>query len=695
MPELKLDSSLQFVKGVGPKKAAVLARQGLVTVQDLLFYFPRQYLDRSNVTSVADAKIDQSVTVIGEIKAHGILYGRRKRYQAILQDETGTISLVFFQGIRFWERAFKKGQVYAATGVVTYFMGSQMIHPDLERLEPGSDQMVHAGRIIPVYPQTAELNKVGLNSKGLRAVTTYIFDNLAERVADHLPQSEEVRLGLPDIQDAITGIHYPGSREEIEISRRRLSYDELLKLQFFVYRSKGRRESIAKKHGYADPGAKLTAFRESLPFELTSAQKRVVKELFADMQRPQPMARLLHGDVGCGKTVVAILTALYAAENDLQCAFMAPTEILAEQHYRNWHAPLADIGIRAELLTSSLKADRKRKIADACARGETDILFGTHALIYDYVGFERLGLVIIDEQHRFGVEQRGKLYAKGENPDLLIMTATPIPRTLALTLYGDLDISTIDSLPPGRKPIRTVWRTLDVRGKVYEFVKDEVGKGGQVYIIYPLIEKSEQVELENVEDAYEKLSGGVFKDLRVAMVHGRVKTGDRDRILESFRQGEIDVLLATTVIEVGIDNPNATVMIIEHAERFGLAQLHQLRGRVGRGERQATVVALAHQPISDIGRQRLEYFAAHSDGFKIAEADLKLRGPGEIFGVRQSGVPDFHVADPWKDQDLLESARVLIAGLFGDYNNLDTAHRRLYKYLDDIASRRVINLGGG
>ena len=695
MPELKLNSPLQYVKGVGPRKSAVLAHLGLSTVQDLLFYFPRQYLDRSNVTPIAGVKIDQSVTVIGEIKAHGILYGRRKRYQAILQDETGTISLVFFQGIRFWERAFKKGQVYAATGVVSYFMGNQMIHPDLERLDPGSDQMVHAGRIIPVYPQTAELNKVGLSSKGLRTITTFIFEHLTERIADYLPGDEESRLGLPDLNDAVTRIHYPKTREEIEISRRRLSYDELLKLQFFVYRSKGHRASIIKKHQYASPGGKLTAFRESLPFDLTSAQKRVVKELFGDMQQPQPMARLLHGDVGCGKTVVAVLTALYAAENNLQCAFMAPTEILTEQHYRNWQGLLADVGVRAGLLTSSLKSDQKKKVTEACAAGEIDILFGTHALIYDYVNFNNLGLVIIDEQHRFGVEQRGKLYAKGDNPDLLIMTATPIPRTLALTLYGDLDISTIDSLPPGRKPIRTVWRTLDVRDRVYDFVREEVGKGGQVYIIYPLIEKSEQVELENVEDAYKKLAGSVFKELRVAMVHGRVKGTERDEILERFRRGEIDVLLATTVIEVGIDNPNATVMIIEHAERFGLAQLHQLRGRVGRGDRQATVVALAHQPISEIGRQRLEYFAAHSDGFKIAEADLKLRGPGEIFGVRQSGVPDFHVADPWKDQDLLESARATVTKLFSEYNNLDTDYRRLYNYLDEVASRRELNLGGG
>jgi len=439
----------------------------------------------------------------------------------------------------------------------------------------------------------------------------------------------------------------------------------------------------------------LTDFRKGLPFELTPEQKKVTREIVADLQGERPMSRLLHGDVGCGKTVVAIAAALYAAENRFQCAFMAPTEILAQQHYRNWNEPLKAVGAVSALLTASSSAAEKKKVAQKCADGEIDILFGTHALIYDYVSFERLGLVIIDEQHRFGVEQRGKLYAKGEDPDLLVMTATPIPRTLALTLYGDLDISTIEALPPGRRPIRTVWRTDDVRDKVWQYLRDEIKSGGQAYLIYPLIEKSDQSDLENVEDAYRALSTGPLRDLRLAIVHGRVKPKERDAILEQFRAGQIDVLLATTVIEVGIDNPNATVLVIEHAERFGLAQLHQLRGRIGRGGKPATAIAIAHPPVSKIARRRLEYFAEHSDGFLIAEADLQLRGPGEIFGVRQSGLPELRIANIWQDRQLMEIGRGLLEPILTNPENLDSERRKLYTYLTRRAKRRELNLGGG
>ncbi|MBD3257002.1 DEAD/DEAH box helicase, partial [candidate division GN15 bacterium] len=436
-------------------------------------------------------------------------------------------------------------------------------------------------------------------------------------------------------------------------------------------------------------------FREQLPFELTIDQKKAVREVFADLRKETPMSRLMHGDVGCGKTVVAVIAALYAALSDLQCAFMAPTEILAEQHYRNWADRLEKVGVRAALLTGSLAAAQRRKVAEQCAAGEIDILFGTHALIYDYVQFDRLGLVIIDEQHRFGVEQRGRLYAKGDDPDLLVMTATPIPRTLALTLYGDLDITTIKSMPPGRKPVRTVWRTDKVRDKVFQFVREEVAGGGQVYAIYPLIEKSDQTELKNVEDAFAELQSGMLSGLRLAMVHGRVKPGERDRILSAFRDGSVDVLLATTVIEVGIDNPNATMLIIEHAERFGLAQLHQLRGRVGRGGKQATVVALTGSFVNDVARRRLDYFAQHTDGFEIAEADLELRGPGEIFGVRQSGLPELRIANLWSDRDLMEAARELVQRLIEGRADLDSGLRSLYTYLRQWAEDRRVHLGGG
>ncbi|MBD3332795.1 ATP-dependent DNA helicase RecG [candidate division GN15 bacterium] len=695
MAELRLDSPLQYVKGVGPRKGAVLAEHELITVRDLLYYFPRQYLDRTSITPIGEVKPDRIVTVIGQIKAHGVLHGRRRRYEAILQDDTGAISLLWFGGLKYWEKLFKKGQVYAATGIVGYFQGYQIVHPELERLEDESDKLVHAGRIIPVYPQTAALSKVGLNSRGLRKVTTFVVENLSDRVADPVPDAEREKAGLGHMHQALVRIHYPENREDIEQARRRLAYDELLAYQFVVVQSKSEREQITKAHRYEMPGRTVTQLKESLPFTLTEAQSRTVDEITGDLRRERPMNRLLQGDVGCGKTVVAVLASAFVAENGMQTAFMAPTEILAEQHYRNWEVPLAEVGIRAGLVTSSLTAAKKRKIAEACAAGEIDVLFGTHALVYDYVQFAKLGLVIIDEQHRFGVRQRSGLHAKGENPDLLVMTATPIPRTLALTLYGDLEISTIESLPPGRQPVRTVWRKADVREKVYQWVRDEVGKGGQAYIVFPLIEKSERSELLSVEDAYKEAIAGVFAGLPVGMVHGRVKPAERDELLAQFREGRLSVLMATTVIEVGLDNPNATLMVIEHAERFGLAQLHQLRGRIGRGEKQSTLVALAHRPISEIAHKRLEYFVSTTDGFKIAEADLELRGPGELYGLRQSGMPAFRMTHLGADRDLITASRDLLVRLFEEHNKLDVEYRRLYTFLQQKTADRPSETRGG
>jgi len=692
---LQLDSSLQYVKGVGPRKADVLAKHGLHCVHDLLMFLPRHYLDRTNVAPIGQLKVDDQVTIIGTVKAHGILYGKRKRYEVILQDKTGAISLLWFAGIRYWEKTFQKGQVYAATGTVGYFMGYQMLHPDLERLDDDTDQMIHAGRIIPVYPQTAELKKVGMGSKGMRRTTAFVFENLVEKIADPLPPATLAEFRLPPLHEAIRQIHFPDDRDQIERCRRRLAFDELLQFQFLVFGNRSRRTTVSRTNQYAPPGNLLRQFKDALPFQLTTGQKKVVNEVVADLQVDRPMSRLLQGDVGCGKTVVAIIAALYAVENGLQTAFMAPTEILAEQHFANWSEPLDKLGVPCGLITSSLKAAEKKAVVEACLSGETKILFGTHALIYDSVQFAKLGLVIIDEQHRFGVEQRARLHAKGDHPDLLVMTATPIPRTLSLTLYGDLDISTIDTLPPGRKPVRTVWRPADVRDKVMQFVVDDVKKGGQAYIIYPTIEKSENSDLESLEESAAALAEGALKEVKLGIVHGRVKPTERDRTLAAFKAGEIDVLLATTVIEVGIDNPNATLMVIEHAERFGLAQLHQLRGRIGRGQKQATLVALAHGRLSDVARQRLTRFASTVDGFEISEADLELRGPGEMFGVRQSGLPELQIARLSADRDLIEASRKVLARLFESMGNLDSEGRRLYNYLKISTRPHRRDLGGG
>ncbi|MEA2030688.1 MAG: ATP-dependent DNA helicase RecG [candidate division Zixibacteria bacterium] len=695
MATLKLNSPLQYVKGVGPRKAKALSDHKLNTVNDLLWYFPRQYLDRTMIIPISDLKVDQTVTIVGQVKAHGVLHGKRRRYEIILGDRTGAVSLLWFRGVHYWQRLFKKNQWYAATGTVGYFQGFQIIHPDLEHLEDESDQMIHAGRIIPVYPQTSDLNKIGLNSKGIRRITTFIFENLREQIADPLPQAEKQRLHLLGLHEAVEHIHYPTNRNQIESCRRRLAFDELLEFQAMVLNRRMEKEITIKKHHYTESGDTINKFVKSLPFNLTIGQNNAIDEIINDLGQERSMARMLQGDVGCGKTVVAILAGLHAVKNRIQTAFMAPTEILAEQHFHNWQLPLEEAGVRCALLTSSMSKTEKDKIAHDCNQGEIGILFGTHALIYDYVSFKRLGLVIIDEQHRFGVKQRDKLHAKGDNPDLLVMTATPIPRTLALTLYGDLDITTIPDMPPGRKPVQTVWRTHDVAEKVYQFVREEINKGGQAYFIYPLIDKSEQLNLSSVEEAYKELSNNQFSNLKVGMVHGRIKPKDRDKILNQFHDGKLDVLMATTVVEVGIDNPKATLMVIEHGERFGLAQLHQLRGRIGRGEKQSTLVAMAYPPISDMAHRRLDYFTQTTDGFKIAEADLELRGPGELYGLKQSGLPELRTARLSSDYDLLEAARELLEYLFSANKNLDTTYQNLYTYLQQSIMTRELTLGGG
>ena len=696
MSDISLDSPLQFIKGVGPRRAEVLSSHGLKTVRDLLFYFPRKYLDRTTVLPINDLRIDQTATIIGIVRAHGQLPGRKgKRYEAILGDQTGDITLVFFEGSQYWSRYFKKGMVLAATGQVRYYHAKQIIHPDLERLETDSDKMIHAGRIIPVYPQTSELTKVGLSSKSIRSLTTMIFEVLTETIPDYLPKSVRAEYNFPAVHEAVKSMHYPETRKQIENCRERLAFDELLSFQYLINKRKEQKSKVSKEHKYSELGQILKQFKSRLPFSFTSGQVKSINEIFIDLRSPHPMSRLLQGDVGCGKTVVAIAAAVYVAENKLQTAFMAPTEILAEQHYRNWHDVLKSLGINSALLTSATKGKEKGTIIEKCASGEISLLIGTHALLYESIEFAKLGLVIIDEQHRFGVEQRGKLYSKGDNPDLLVMTATPIPRTLALTLYGDLEISTIDTMPVGRKPIKTVWREGSARDKVYEYVKEEIKKGGQAYIIYPLIEKSDKIELRSVEEAFKELASGAFSKNKTAMIHGRVKASEKDKVLEKFRNGQLEILFATTVIEVGIDNPNATMMVIEHAERFGLAQLHQLRGRIGRGEKDSLVVAIAYTPISEIAQKRLEYFAGTTDGFKIAEADLELRGPGEFFGTRQSGLPEFKVANIARDQKLIEASRNLLSRLHPANGQLESDFGKVKNHLENFTAAKMQNLSGG
>ena len=694
MSEIRPDTPIQFLKGVGPAKAEAFAQRGIVTVSDLLYHFPRKYLDRTTVIPIAKLRVGQSATIVGRVRAHGMLRAKRKRYEVILEDSSGAITLVWFGGIRFVEKLFKRDDIFAATGIPGFYNGFQIVHPDLERLEEESDKMIHAGRIVPVYPQTAELSKVGLTSKVVRRLTTTLFQSLTGRVPDYLPIAESSRFKLLSLHDALHMMHYPETSDDIEQARRRLAFDELLGFQFLVQSTRAEKQRAVKTRRYLDSTPTFESFSKQLPFALTDGQKKSLNEIAGDMQSAHPMMRLLQGDVGCGKTVVAVMAALLAAKSGHQAAFMAPTEILARQHHRTWRGPLEEAGITSGVLVSGMKSAERKKTIAATASGEVGILFGTHALIYDQVQFEKLGLVIIDEQHRFGVEQRGRLHAKGENPDLLVMTATPIPRTLALTLYGDLDISTIEGLPPGRLPIRSVWRTNDVKDKVYEYVREQIQKDGQAYVVFPVIEKSEDLPVESIEEAAEELREGAFRACRVGIVHGKLKSAERDATLEDFRSGKVQILIATTVIEVGIDNPAANLLVIQSAERFGLSQLHQLRGRIGRGTKKSTVIALAGEPLSDYARRRLEYFVENSDGFKIAEADLELRGPGEIYGLRQSGVAGFRSVRLSSDRDLIESSRELLSRVLAGKSDRTGEYKQLYQYLSTHATDRVSLEGG-
>ncbi len=695
MSQIDPDTRIQYLKGVGPKRAVGLEKAGIYTVRDLLYYLPRKYLDRTMITPIGRIKADTTVTIVGKVLGKGILKGRKQRLEVVIGDDTGYVSLIWFSRPYFFEKLFRKGDVYAAIGDVTYFQGLQIVHPEMERIGEEDDHLIHAGRIVPVYRSTSDLKSSYITGRVMRRLINDAIEIVGDQIKDPLSKEISAGLNLPDLKTALKEVHYPASIESAEPARRRLAFDELLELEYMILSFRKDKTSQDKGYMYEEPGDQIDNLRKALPFTLTNDQDRALSKIIDDMRKTHPMNRLLQGDVGCGKTVVAILAAAFASENGLQTAFMAPTELLAEQHFQNWKKSLAEHGINSALLTGSIKGNDRIEILDAIGNGGADIIFGTHALLSDPVAFANLGLVVIDEQHRFGVMQRGKLIAKGSNPDILVMTATPIPRTLALTLYGDLDITSIKSLPPGRKETKTVWRTANSRPEMYDYLKKEIHKGEQVFIIYPLVEKSEKLDLQAAEEEYERLREKVFQKAEVGLVHGRMKAERRDKIIKAFRAGKIDVLIATTVIEVGIDIPSANIMVIEHAERFGLSQLHQLRGRVGRGRKKGLVVAMATPPISDLARQRLELFAHTSDGFKIAEADLELRGPGEFFGTRQHGLPELKIANLARDADLLEPARELVIELLKEDKGLDKAGAGLLSYLKKRSKekRTLINYG--
>lgn len=668
MSQIELTTDIKYLKGVGPKRGEVLAAHGINNIGRLLYYFPRKYIDRSQVAKINQLRENDYKTVIGRVLGKGLLRGRKTRLEVVIGDDTGHLPLLWFAGYRYLEKQFKKGDELAVTGTVSYFQGYQMLHPEFEFLDSTSDEQIHTGRVVPIYPLTAELNRVGLTSRSLRKLIRAALAQVGDKIMEYLPKDAVAAANISPLTQAIECIHFPQDADVAELARRRLAFDELFAVQYIM---QGRKVNYRKKisaHPCRRPGRLFSALLEALPFKLTSGQRTSLDEIIEDMASTQPMNRLLQGDVGSGKTVVALLAAVLAVENKGQAAIMVPTEILAEQHYKNWHELLEQAGISNRLLIGSLKASEKKEIAEGLERAQIHVVFGTHAIISEAVRFAKLRLAVIDEQHRFGVMQRSRLAAKGDMPDRLVMTATPIPRTLAMTLYGDLDISTINELPPGRKPVKTVWRSSEALGDIYDYIEKEIKDGNQIFVIYPLIEKSEKFDLQAAEAGYRELAQKILPHRRIGLVHGRIKMDDRNATIQNFENGQLDVLVATTVIEVGIDIPNAGILIIQHAERFGLAQLHQMRGRVGRGKRKGLTVAIAYPPISVIARKRLEYFTSTTDGFKIAEADLELRGPGEFSGLRQHGLSEFRMANPVTDLDLLQEARKWAVQIMRDCN---------------------------
>ena len=656
-----LTLGIEEVKGVGAKRAAVLNEVGIHTLGDLFYYLPRRYLDRSRTLPMARAPIGQEVTLIGHVRQMRFVPGRKPRFVLVVEDETDDIACTFFQGGRYLQRNFKEGDELAISGKVDLFQGRrQMVHPEYEFIRTNEDELLHTGGIVPLYTSSADMKERGLRNRGFRRMMHGALEAFADQIEDGLPLAIRQRQGLGELGDSLRKVHFPTSMDEVAVARRRLAFGELFDLQLRLARLRKKRLEQAEGIAFSESQKLVPQLLASLPFELTAAQRRVGAEIYADMQSPQIMNRLVQGDVGSGKTLVGLGAILMAVENGYQAALMAPTEILAEQHYINIKTLVEPLGLTAVFLKGKQRKALRRELLTAIESGVAHIVVGTHALIQEEVHFARLGLAVVDEQHRFGVVQRGALYKKGEKPDLLVMTATPIPRTLALTLYGELEVSVIDELPPGRQPIRTALRAPDRRDAIFEFAGDQARQGRQVYVVYPLIEESEKMDLKSAVEAYEELCHGHLAEFEVALLHGRLAAEEKAEVMDAFKKNRIQVLVSTTVIEVGVDVPNATVMIIEHAERFGLAQLHQLRGRVGRGGEQSFCILVSYASAGaelSGSRERLEMMERTQDGFEIAEKDLQIRGPGEFFGTRQAGMPEFKVADLIEDEDLLQSAR--------------------------------------
>ncbi len=662
-PPAGCHTPLETIRGIGPVRARLLGRLEIYCAEDALTHLPRRYEDRRHLKPIVELHEGEAATVRGEVIAARVATtsgGRRRLFEVTVSDGSGTLRARWFRfrGLS-GSPLFRPGSLILLYGTVGgRGRRRSMIHPEATAAD-GAEETTEFGGVVPVYPSVE-----GLSQKALRRMMGEIVAAMIDRVEETLPPEVVRRHRLPGLRESLRLLHRPGkSIPAAQLNswetpwHRRLIFEELLVLQLGLGRRRCRNRSARKKIRFVRKDALVRSLRNNLPFSLTAAQERVYGEISGDMLSPRAMHRLLQGDVGSGKTVVAAMACLLAAGNGVQSALMAPTEILAEQHYLTLQALTAPLGLKTALLTAGRPAVERRAVVGRLARGEVSLVVGTHALFQSGVRFSRLGLAVIDEQHRFGVRQRLALREKGDRPDLLVMTATPIPRTLALTLYGEYDCSVLDAMPPGRRPVETVVREEDDRPLVYEEVRRELSRGSRVFVVLPLIEESGASDLKAVRETARHLQREIFRDCSVGVLHGRMPLEERANTMERFRAGGISILVATTVVEVGVDVPEATVMIVEHADRFGLAQLHQLRGRIGRGEKPSTCFLMAGPAAGEEGRRRLATMAATVDGFRIAEEDLALRGPGEFLGTRQSGIPGLRVADPLRDRELLIRAR--------------------------------------
>ncbi|MCB9346131.1 MAG: ATP-dependent DNA helicase RecG [Lewinellaceae bacterium] len=685
-----LDTSIEFLKGVGPKRAELLQKElGIFTFRDLLQHYPHRYIDKTQFHRVRELSEHS-----GEVQLRGILRrlstvgeGRKRRLAGRFRDDTGAIDLVWFSGVHWLEKQLEVGKEYVIYGRVNSFRGQLSIpHPEMELAL--TENIQKAATFAPVYSSTDKLNTKGVDARTRRRAMKALFEKISPAdTPENLPDYLIQKFRFPSRYDALRMIHFPRDEQELQSARNRLKFEELFFLQFRLLQIRRRRKDAIKGFVFEKIGHYFNTFyEEKLPFELTGAQKRVIREIRRDLGAGVQMNRLLQGDVGSGKTVVGLMCMLIAIDNGFQACMMAPTEILAQQHYQSISEYVEGMGVNVAFLSGSVKGKKRKELLKLLASGDIHILIGTHALLEDPVQFKNLGLSITDEQHRFGVAQRARLWKKSSPcpPHVLVMTATPIPRTLAMTLYGDLDVSVIDELPPGRKEIKTLHKTENHRMRVFGFMREEIAKGRQVYVVYPLIEESETLDLQNLEEGYEALKREFPPpDYRISIVHGRMKPADKDMEMQRFVEGKTQIMVATTVIEVGVNVPNASVMAIENTERFGLSQLHQLRGRVGRGAEQSYCILMSSFKLSKESKERIQTMVRTNDGFEIAEADLRLRGPGNIEGTQQSGILDFRIADLSKDTHILQTAREVAARILDDDPRLERPEHHPIKWYDE------------